>query len=459
MPINLTFSRSARAVAGWAIATALFATAVGAARKPDIGHFTLANGLEVVVVPDRRAPVVTHMVWYKVGAADETPGKSGLAHFLEHLLFKGTALHPMGEFSKTVAFVGGQENAFTTQDYTGYFQRVSREHLKTLMEFESDRMTGLELTDAAVAPELKVVLEEQNQRVANNPRARLSEQIDAALYLNHPYGRPVIGWRNEIEKLNREDALAFYKRFYTPNNAVLVVAGDVTTEDIRTLAEATYGKVPKVAEISPRLRPQEPAQVAPRHVTLADAQVQQPSLHRAYLVPSSTTAKPGESEALEVLSFILGHGTTSRLYRTLVVEREIAVGAGGWYNGTALDATQFGVYGSPKPGVTLPKLEDAIDAVIDEVVANGVTPDEVDRAKARLIADAIYAQDSQSTMARWYGAALTTGGSVEQVKSWPDRVRAVTAQSVREAARQWLDSRRSVTGYLVKDTRPKEDRT
>ena len=459
LPINLTFSRSARAVAGWAIATALFATAVGAAPKPDIGHFTLANGLEVVVVPDRRAPVVTHMVWYKVGAADETPGKSGLAHFLEHLLFKGTALHPMGEFSKTVAFVGGQENAFTTQDYTGYFQRVSREHLKTLMEFESDRMTGLELTDAAVAPELKVVLEEQNQRVANNPRARLSEQIDAALYLNHPYGRPVIGWRNEIEKLNREDALAFYKRFYTPNNAVLVVAGDVTTEDIRTLAEATYGKVPKVAEISPRLRPQEPAQVAPRHVTLADAQVQQPSLHRAYLVPSSTTAKPGESEALEVLSFILGHGTTSRLYRTLVVEREIAVGAGGWYNGTALDATQFGVYGSPKPGVTLPKLEDAIDAVIDEVVANGVTPDEVDRAKARLIADAIYAQDSQSTMARWYGAALTTGSTVEAVQTWPDRLRAVTADAVNAAAKAWLDKRRSVTGHLIKDSQKEEKRT
>ena len=459
MPINLTFSRSARAVAGWAIATALFATAVGAAPKPDICHFTLANGLEVVVVPDRRAPVVTHMVWYKVGAADETPGKSGLAHFLEHLLFKGTALHPMGEFSKTVAFVGGQENAFTTQDYTGYFQRVSREHLKTLMEFESDRMTGLELTDAAVAPELKVVLEEQNQRVANNPRARLSEQIDAALYLNHPYGRPVIGWRNEIEKLNREDALAFYKRFYTPNNAVLVVAGDVTTEDIRTLAEATYGKVPKVAEISPRLRPQEPAQVAPRHVTLADAQVQQPSLHRAYLVPSSTTAKPGESEALEVLSFILGHGTTSRLYRTLVVEREIAVGAGGWYNGTALDATQFGVYGSPKPGVTLPKLEDAIDAVIDEVVANGVTPDEVDRAKARLIADAIYAQDSQSTMARWYGAALTTGSTVEAVQTWPDRLRAVTADAVNAAAKAWLDKRRSVTGHLIKDSQKEEKRT
>jgi zinc protease len=465
---HLTNSCSARSptafiitsmMVGGLFAAGLFATAAAAAPKPDIGHFTLANGLEVVVVPDRRAPVVTHMVWYKVGAADETPGKSGLAHFLEHLLFKGTANHPMGEFSKTVAFVGGQENAFTTQDYTGYFQRVSREHLKTLMEFESDRMTGLVLTDAAVAPELKVVLEEQNQRVANNPRARLSEQIDAALYLNHPYGKPVIGWRHEIEKLNREEALAFYKRFYTPNNAVLVVAGDVSTDEIRTLAEATYGKVPKIAEVGPRVRPQEPAQIAPRHVTLADAQVQQPSLHRAYLVPSSTTAKPGESEALEVLSFILGHGTTSRLYRTLVVDRELAVGAGGWYSGTAVDATQFGIYGSPKPGVALPKLEEAIDAVIDDVIAKGVTPDEVERAKNRLVADAIYAQDSQATMARWYGAALTTGSSVESVQTWPDRLRAVTVDAVNAAAKAWLDKRRSVTGYLVKDSQKEEKRT
>ena len=458
MPINLTFCSSAQAIAGVAVAATLFTTGAQAQQKPDVGHFMLANGLEVVVVPDRRTPVVTHMVWYKVGAADEPPGTSGIAHFLEHLMFKGTAKNPAGRFSQAVAAVGGQENAFTSQDYTGYFQRVSRDNLKTLMEFEADRMTGLVLANEQVVPELKVVLEEQNQRVANSPRSRLSEQIDAALYLNHPYGKPVIGWRHEIEKLNREDALAFYKRFYTPNNAVLVVAGDVTTDEIRTLAEATYGKVAKVAEIGPRRRPQEPAQVAARHVTLADVQVQQPSLSRAYLVPSSVTAKAGESEALEVLSFILGHGTTSRLYRNLVVERELAVSAGGWYNGTALDASQFSVYGSPKPGVTLEQLEGAIDAVIDDVVAKGVTPDEVERAKNRLIADAIYAQDSQATMARWYGAALTTGSSVQAVQSWPDRIRAVTADSVSAAAKAWLDKRRSVTGYLIKDSSPREEK-
>ena len=428
------------------------------AAPPNVASFKLANGLEVVVIPDRRTPVVTHMLWYKVGAADESPGKSGIAHFLEHLLFKGTEKNPAGRFSQTVAAIGGQENAFTSSDYTGYFQRTSREHLKTLMEFEADRMTGLVLTEAVVAPELKVVLEEQNQRVANNPAAKLGEQVEAALYLNHPYGKPVIGWRHEIETLNREDALAFYKRFYTPNNAVLVVAGDVNADEVRALAEQTYGKVAPTTEIGPRKRPQEPAQVAPRQVTLADPRVTQHSLQRSYLVPSSTTAKPGELEALEVLAHILGNSSTGRLYRTLVMEREVAVSAGGWYSGSALDATRFGVYGAPKAGITLQQLEEAIDAVLDDVVANGVTTQEVERTKNRLIADAVFAQDSQETLARWYGVALTTGSSVESVTTWPDRVRAVTAEAVHAAARNWLDKRRSVTGYLIKDETRRGDK-
>src|SRR5277367_538925 len=239
-------------------ALAALAGTARAAPGPEVTDFKLANGLEVVVVPDHRAPVVTHMIWYKVGAADETAGKSGLAHFLEHLMFKGTEKHPGSAFSQDVAEIGGQENAFTTSDYTGFFQRVPREHLKEMMALEADRMTGLMLTDAVVRPELNVVLEEQNMRVANNPAARLGEQVDAALYLNHPYGRPVIGWRHEIEQLTRDDALAFYRRFYTPNNAVVIVAGDVTADEVKTDAEATYGKVAARAEIAPRNRPKEP---------------------------------------------------------------------------------------------------------------------------------------------------------------------------------------------------------
>jgi zinc protease len=445
-------------IAGFALVASLLTGHADASSAINVSHFKLANGLEVVVIPDRRAPVVTHMVWYRVGSADEPPGKSGIAHFLEHLMFKGTIKNPGGRFSQAVATVGGQENAFTSSDYTGYYQRVSREHLKTLMEFEADRMTGLVLSDDAVKPELNVVLEEQNQRVANSPRAKLGEQIDAALYLNHPYGRPVIGWRHEIETLNREDALAFYRRFYTPNNAILVIAGDVSGDEVKELAEATYGKVAPVAEIGPRRRPQEPPPVAARQVTLADPRVELPSLQRSYLVPSTTTAKPGEGEALEVLGYILGQGNTSRLNRTLVVERELAVSAGGWYSGSALDASKFAVYGSPKPGVTLPQLEAAIDAVIDEVVARGVTADELDRARNRLLADAIYVRDSQSSMARWFGAALTTGSTVQKVLTWPERIGAVTAEAVQAAAKTWLDKRRSVTGYLIKDAQRPEDK-
>jgi zinc protease len=447
-----------RALAAALAVTVMLAGSIRADAAPNVAHFTLANGLEVIVIPDHRTPVVTHMVWYRVGAADETPGKTGLAHFLEHLMFKGTEKNPQGLFSQTVSNIGGQENAFTSSDYTGYFQRTAREHLKMLMEFEADRMTGLVLTDDVVKPELQVVLEEQNMRVANNPAARLSEQMEASLFLNHPYRRPIIGWRQEIEKLTREDALEFYKRFYTPNNAVLIVAGDVTAEEVKKLAEETYGKVKRVTEIKPRHRPQEPVQVAARTVTFADPRVAQPSVQRYYLVPSYTSAKPGESEALEILAHILGRGSNSRLYDKLVVDKGIAVNAGAGYSGSALDDTRLYVSGTPKPGTSLAQLEDAIDTVMAEVGQNGVTADELARAKTRLIADAVYAQDSQGTLARWYGAALTTGGTIEQVQGWPDRLKAVTAEQVRDAARHWLDKRRSVTGYLVKDTQTVEKR-
>jgi zinc protease len=399
------------------------------------------------------------MIWYRVGSADETPGKSGLAHFLEHLMFKGTAKNPSGRFSQVVATIGGQENAFTSADYTGYFQRVPRDQLKAMMEFEADRMTGLVLSDDVVRPELNVVLEEQNMRVANNPAARLGEQMDAALYLNHPYGRPVIGWRHEIEQLDREAALDFYRRFYTPNNAIVVIAGDVTEPEIRALAEETYGKVPRVTEVKPRLRPQEPVQEAPRTVTLADPRVTQPNVSRYYLVPSSTTARPGESEALDVLAHVLGRGSNSRLYQALVVDKGIAVNAAASYDGTAVDATRLSIYGTPKAGVSLPQLEAAIDAVLAELIENGVTAEELERTKSRLIADAVYANDNQRMLAQWYGASLATGATIEDVQAWPDRIRAVTAENVRDAARRWLDKRRSVTGYLVKDNRPEEKRS
>jgi zinc protease len=432
--------------------------AVAQQRGPEVADFTLANGLELVVIPDHRAPVVTHMIWYKVGAADETPGKSGLAHFLEHLMFKGTAKNPTGKFSQVVARIGGQENAFTSQDYTGYYQRVPSDQLKTVMEFEADRMTGLQLTDDVVLPERNVILEEQNQRIGNNPRARLGEQIDAALYLNNPYGKPVIGWRHEMEELSRDDAIGFYRRFYAPNNAVVVIAGDVDPAKARALVEEAYGKVPRHNNLPPRIRAQEPPPVAARSLTLADARAEIPTLQREYLVPSFATSKRGESMALEVLAHILGSGSNSRLYRGLVVDKQVAVAANAWYDASTLDLSKFAIGGSPRPGVTLTQLEAETDAIVVEVIAKGVTAEELERAKTRLIADAVYALDNQASMARWYGTAMTTGASVNDVKNWPDRIRAVTAEQVQDAARQWLDKRRSVTGYLVKDVSPQAEK-
>jgi len=420
--------------------------------------FTLANGLQVVVIPDRRTPVVTQMIWYKVGSADETPGKSGLAHFLEHLMFKGTSKHPAGEFSQTVLRVGGNENAFTSTDYTGYFQRVPREQLPRMMEFEADRMTGLILKDENVLPERDVVLEEYNMRVANNPEARLTEQIMAALYLNHPYGRPIIGWRHEIEKLDRQDALAFYRRFYAPNNATLVIAGDVDAKDIRPMVERAFGDVPAQPAIpAQRIRPQEPVPVAPRSVTLSDPRVEQPSVRRYYLVPSATTATAGESPALDVLAQLMGGGSNSYLYRALVIDRPLAVSANAGYQGTSLDPTQFTISASPKPGVDFAQVEQVIDQVIADISENPVRAEDLERVKTQLIAGAIYAQDNQATLARWYGGALTSGLSIEDIRSWPDRIRAVTAEQVRTAAQKWLDKNRSVTGYLIKDTAPKRE--
>jgi zinc protease len=442
-----------------AFITAVLLTAPVVAEPIKVANFMLPNGLELVVIPDRRAPVVTHMIWYKVGSADETPGKSGLAHFLEHLMFKGTAKHPTGEFSKVVATIGGQENAFTSNDYTGYFQRVPTDQLKTVMEFEADRMTGLQLTDAVVLPERNVILEEQNQRIGNNPRAKLGEQIDAALFLNHPYGRPVIGWRHEMEGLTRDDALAFYRRFYGPNGAVVVIAGDIEPEQARKFAEDTYGKVKRNDVIvAPRVRPQEPPPVAVRSLTLADARVEQPLLQRSYLVPSFATAQRGESEALEVLAHILGSGSSSRLYRTLAVDKPVAVSAGAGYDSSSLDMSKFTIYGSPRSGVTLQQFETEADTVIAELILKGINADELERAKSRLIADAIYAQDNQATMARWYGGALMTGAGVDDVRRWPERIRAVTAEQVQDAARKWLDKRRSVTGFLIKDTSPQAEK-
>ena len=419
------------------------------ASSPLVAHFTLDNGLEIVVIPDHRAPVVTHMIWYRNGAADDPVGKSGVAHFLEHLMFKGTDAHPKGEFSEFIAEVGGQENAFTSNDFTAYFQQVARERLKACMEFEADRMTGLALTDDVVAPERDVVLEERRMHCDSDPGAQLGEAVQATLFTHHPYGVPIIGWGHEIEGLKREDALAYYQRFYTPENAILVVAGDAEPEATRAMAEETYGKVKPRGARPVRVRPLEPPTVASRLVTVRDEKVEQPNWQRHYLVPSYRTAKGGEAEALEALAHLIGGGQTSLLYRTLVVEEKLAVSAWAYYHGTAHDESRFIVNLTPAPGVSLETLDKAFDRVLARFVAEGIEPGALERAKTRLVADALYARDSQSDLARWYGSSLAIGQTVREVEDWPVKIEAVDAGAVLAAARRFLANKPAVTGHLL----------
>lgn len=416
---------------------------------PDVASFTLDNGLEVVVIPDHRTATVTHMVWYKVGAADEQPGKSGIAHFVEHLMFKGTRAHPAGEFSATVDELGGNENAFTTADYTVFHETVAKQHLRLMMDYEADRMANLVLTNETLLPERQVILEERRSRIENDPGAQLGEAVSAALFRNSHYGIPVIGWAHEMAGLTLDDAMAWYTRYYTPNNAIVIVAGDVDPAEVRQFAEATYGKVARRGEPPQRVRSTEPPSLCARSVNLSDARVDQPSLMRTYLAPSYATADKGAAEALDVLGEVLGGSTTSRLYRQLVVEQGAATSAGAGYQGFAINETRFSVYASPRGTVTLEALAGKIDAVIAGVVDKGITEDELARAKHRILAAAVYAQDDQMALAKIFGTELAIGRSVADVQDWLNRIDAVTADQVVAAAKTYLDLRRSVTGYLV----------
>jgi zinc protease len=406
---------------------------------------TLANGMKVLVIPDHRAPVVTHMVWYNVGSADEELGKSGIAHFLEHLMFKGTHNNRQGLFGEVVASCGGQENAFTSNDYTAYYQRVAPEHLITMMQFESDRMRHLALNPDDVATERNVVLEERKQRTDNDPANKLYEMVTHKLWETHPYGIPIIGWEKEIEALNREDAFKVYHQFYAPNNAILVVSGDITLKEVLTLANKTYGTLLKGEPIAPRSRRVEPPRLSHETVTLRDEKVMQPQLTRSYRVPSVRTSLTNESEALDLLSYMLGGGASSRLYKTLVIEEELAVNAGCWYHGSSYDEGRMMIYATPREDVTLEALEEAIDRVIAGFT---IEENELRRAKTRMIAESIYAQDKQVTLAQIYGSALTTGSNVDEVLAWLLNIKKVQPIHI-EAILPLLARDKSVSGHLL----------
>jgi len=453
MNIVIRFLRAPRVRAFLALAAALAFSplsgafpAAAAVYGPE--SFTLSNGLQVVVITNRRVPIVTHMVWYKVGSADDPVGRSGIAHFLEHLMFKGTANVPPGEFSKIVAKNGGRDNAFTTNDYTAFFQDVARDRLEMVMRMEADRMTGLRLTDDVVNPERDVIVEERRQRVENSPDDRLLEEFNATLFPRSPRGTPTIGWGAEMAALTREDAESFYKTWYAPNNAILVVSGDISVDELRPLAETYYGVIPAKA-VPRRVHPAAPAFLSERRVILSDPEVRQPLVIRAWIAPSSRTAEKGVSEALQVAAEAVGGGSDSRLYRALVSEGRLASSVWFRYTPNALDETSLMVGGSPAAEFTAEEIERALEAQIAEILADGVMEEEVARAKSRMITAAAFARDGVSGPANALGAALATGGTIEDVESWPDRVAAVTKDQVDKALKAVLARPDHVTGLLL----------
>ena len=432
---------------GWMMGAVLLA---GPASADTVSTFTLDNGMEVVVIEDHRAPAVVHMVWYRIGAADESPGHSGIAHFLEHLMFQGTKTVAPGDLSKMVSAQGGSDNAFTTVDYTAYFQRVAADRLDMMMGLEADRMVNLNLTEQDVVTERQVILDERNERTDSDPSALLGEQMAAAQYMNHTYGIPVIGWRHEMEALSRQDALDFYRANYAPNNAILVVAGDVVPADVLAMAKTHYGPLPPSDLIRPRIRPTEPPQLAERRLVLADERVAQPYVIRTYLAPERNPGDQRQAAALKLLAEVLGgNPTTSVLARALQFDTQTAVYAAAFYDGVSLDMDTFGVIVVPVPGVTLTDAEAAMDGVLERFLTDGVDAADFARIKAQVRASEIYGRDEVQGLARQYGAALAVGLSVKDVQDWPDILQSVTAEEVMAAAKAVFDRRKAVTGWLT----------
>lgn len=433
-----------------AFLTTVLAATSTATLAQEVTNYTLDNGMDVVVIEDHRAPVVVHMVWYRSGSADEPVGASGVAHFLEHLLFKATDKMASGEFSETVAANGGSDNAFTNYDYTAYFQRVAADRLPLMMEMEADRMNNLRLTQQDIETERQVILEERNQRTENNPSALAREQFSAAQFMNHRYGVPVIGWKHEMEELSLEDALGFYDLYYSPNNAILVVAGDVEPQEVLALAEATYGPIPSEEHLPARVRPAEPPQKAERRMTYVDPRVAQPYVTRSYLAPERDSGAQQDAAALVYLAEILGGSPfTSVLGTKLQFETNTALFSGAGYSGLSLDDTTFSVYVAPAEGVTLSEAEAAMDQAISEFLEGDIPDDRMESIRTQLRASEVYALDNVQGLANLYGQALTQGLTIEDVKEWPEVLQNVTKDDVKRVAKQVLDKKQAVTGWVV----------
>jgi zinc protease len=435
------------------IVTLIFAFASTASAKVfNAESFMLDNGLQVVVIPKKSAPAITNMVWYKVGAADEPQGLSGMAHYFEHLMFKGTEKLAPGEFSTTVKKLGGNDNAFTSQDYTAYFQTISKEHLPRILEMEADRMVNLSVPKEHFDSEKKVVLEERRQRTENDPKGLFIEQMKSALYINHPYGTPVIGWMDEIKGYEWDDVKIFYDTWYAPNNAIVIISGNVTAEEVKSHIEKVFGNIPS-KEIPKRIRSIIPPSIGESLMTLSHKTINQPSTLTISLATSYTQNK-NDSLALQVLQEIMSGGASTRLYKNLVVNQKKAINADLTYQSNGLNDTLIWLSATPVDGVSLEETDQLLQAEIQKVINKGVTETEVNEAIQRLKDAAIFARDSIAGPAMIMGRELTTGSTVDDVENWPDNISKVTKEDVQRVTKIYLNfqnpwKRQPITGHFL----------
>ena len=409
--------------------------------------FKLSNGMQVVLVPNHKVPAVSHMVWYKVGAADEIKGKTGLAHLFEHLMFKATKNMKSGEFSSEVAKAGGNDNAFTHYDYTGYYQNISREKLPMVMQKEADRMKNLILNDEQLETEKLVVLEERRSRIENNPLAVLAEEMNVNLFSGHEYGRAVIGSQEDVKSVTKEDAQVFYEKYYAPNNAVLVVVGDISLDELKPLAKEYYGGL-GVSEIDKRNIAKKVNDIKAKTITHQNERVKKAQWLRYYVAPQYSEDCQ-QCYALTLLSFLLGESRTSVLYKNLVVEKEIATSVDASYDDLSIGPAIFSISATPATGVKVEALEKEIEALIEQVKQSDFLESDVERAKQLFSAQVIYAQEDFTTMANIFGVLYSVGLDGSYVQKWEENIRSVTPMQIKLVAQKVLNNEKAITGLLL----------
>lgn len=432
----------------WLMVIALLAVPLSAMAAPGIESFTLDNGLEVIVIPNHRVPAVSHMIWYRIGAADDPPGVSGLAHFHEHTMFLGTWKYKAGEYADIIARHGGEQNAFTGYDATSYYVNIAKDQLPLIMELEADRMRGLNPTDESMKNEKEVIIEERRMRIENNPQALLDEQVNAALFRHHPYHTPVIGWMHEMQILSKAEVLKFHQAWYHPNNAILIVSGDITAAELKPLAQRYYGGLPRT-KIPSRHWNEEPPQNNARRIVMHHKNVKQPSWERSYMAASLGYGKKEQALPLTVLAQLLGGGKTSRLYQSLVVDQKLASDVDAGYDAFTLGPAQFHLRVVPADKIDLAVIEKAVDKELDKLLAGPIASDELTRAKTLLKAEAIYARDGLTSMARIMGWVRMVGLDKDYFNRWPGMIEAVTTAQISDAAKATLQMNQSVTGLLL----------